>query len=385
MAERSNSDRSSSPSRLGLVLSGGGARGAYQAGVLLGIAEIAAAKGIAHPFQIVTGVSAGAVNAAGMVSSQADLAEIATKLTRDWAALTAEQVFKTDAISVGRLGMKFVLDTAVGALRSKKLARSLLDTAPLRKYLSENIPFDEIAKTLKAGKIESLALTAMNYSNSHSVTFVQSDGPAEMWDRARRQSVQSTIGVEHVMASGAIPLFFPPVAIEDDHYGDGCLRNTAPLSPAIHLGADRLIVISVRRPDYLAPPVQGHVEPSLARVAGVVLNALLMDAIEFDMERLARINSTVDLIPQATRSGMQLRKLEYLWIRPSQDIGKIAGNLHHKLPGVIRYMVGGLGSQKESAELTSYLLFDPEFAGELSRLGREDAYANREAIEKFLT
>ena len=382
MAERSNSERSRS--RLGLVLSGGGARGAYQAGVLLGIAEIAAAKGIPHPFKIVTGVSAGAVNAASMVSSQADLADIATKLTKDWALLTAEQVFKTDALSVGRLGMKFMFDTAMGALRQKKLARSLLDTAPLHKYLSENIPFAEIPKTLKAGNVDALALTAMNYSNSHSMTFVQSAKPAEMWDRARRRSVQSEIGVEHVMASGAIPMFFPPVAIGDDHYGDGCLRNTAPLSPAIHLGADRLIVISVRRPDHLAPPVQAHVEPSLARVAGVVLNALLMDAIEFDMERLARINTTVDLVPQATRASLHLRKLEYLWIRPSQDIGKIAGSLHSKLPSVIKYMVGGLGSQKEASELTSYLLFEPEFTGALSKLGREDAYANREAIEKFL-
>lgn len=351
----------------------------------MGIAEIAAANGLSHPFKIVTGVSAGAVNAASLVSSQADFADVALKLTSDWATITAEEVFKTDALSAGRLGFKFALDAAIGAFYPKKLARSLLDTSPLRKYLEKNIPFSEIPNTLKSGKIESLALTAMNYTNSHSMTFVESHHPSPMWDRSRRRSVQSTIGVEHVMGSGAIPLFFPPVAIGDDHFGDGCLRNTAPLSPAIHLGADRLLVIGVRRPDHLAPPVVGHVEPSLARVTGVILNALLMDAIEFDMERLARINTTVDLIPQATRTSMQLRKIEYLWIRPSQDIGKIAGSLFHKLPSVIRYLVAGLGSQKEASELTSYLLFDPEFCGELSKLGREDAYHNREAIEKFLT
>lgn len=380
----SSGKRSEAP-RLGLVLSGGGARGAYQAGVLAGIAEIAAAKGISHPFKIVTGVSAGAVNAATLVSSEADFGDVANKLTENWSKITAEEVYKTSALSVGRLGLKFVLDTAVGGLNQNKLARSLLDTSPLRRYVEKNIPFEEIPKTLKTGKIQSLALTAMNYSNSHSMTFVQSHQPSEMWDRSRRRSVQSAIGPEHVMASGAIPLFFPPVAIGDDHFGDGCLRNTAPLSPAIHLGADRLLVIGVRRPDHLAPPVTAHVEPSLARVAGVVLNALLMDAIEFDMERLARINSTVDLIPQATRTSMHLRKIEYLWIRPSEDIGKLAGSLFNKLPNIIRYMVGGLGSRKEASELTSYLLFDPDFCGELVKLGRQDAFANREAIEKFLT
>ncbi len=379
----SSRKRSEAP-RLGLVLSGGGARGAYQAGVLAGIAEIAASKGISHPFKIVTGVSAGAVNAATLVSSEADFGDVATKLTQNWSKITAEEVYKTSALSVGRLGLKFVIDTAVGGFNQNKLARSLLDTSPLRQYIERNIPFEEIPKTLKTGKIQSLALTAMNYSNSHSMTFVQSDQPSEMWDRSRRRSVQSAIGPEHVMASGAIPLFFPPVAIGDDHFGDGCLRNTAPLSPAIHLGADRLLVIGVRRPDHLAPPVTAHVEPSLARVAGVVLNALLMDAIEFDMERLARINATVDLIPQSTRTSMHLRKIEYLWIRPSQDIGKLASSLYNKLPNIIRYMVGGLGSRKEASELTSYLLFDPDFCGELVKLGREDAYGNREAIEKFL-
>ena len=379
----SSRKRSEAP-RLGLVLSGGGARGAYQAGVLAGIAEIAASKGISHPFKIVTGVSAGAVNAATLVSSEADFGDVATKLTQNWSKITAEEVYKTSALSVGRLGLKFVIDTAVGGFNQNKLARSLLDTSPLRQYIERNIPFEEIPKTLKTGKIQSLALTAMNYSNSHSMTFVQSDQPSEMWDRSRRRSVQSAIGPEHVMASGAIPLFFPPVAIGDDHFGDGCLRNTAPLSPAIHLGADRLLVIGVRRPDHLAPPVTAHVEPSLARVAGVVLNALLMDAIEFDMERLARINATVDLIPQSTRTSMHLRKIEYLWIRPSQDIGELASSLYNKLPNIIRYMVGGLGSRKEASELTSYLLFDPDFCGELVKLGREDAYGNREAIEKFL-
>lgn len=375
---------SSTPPRLGLVLSGGGARGAYQAGVLLGVAEIAAARGVQRPFSVVTGVSAGAVNAAYLGADAYDFAEAALRLTQSWGEMTAERVFKTDAMTAGRLGIKFAIDAAVGALYHKKLARSLLDTSPLHKHLQKMIPFAEIERNLSSGHLDALALTAMNYTNSHSMTFVQSARPEKMWDRSRRRSIEAKIEVEHVMGSGAIPLFFSPIRIGEDHYGDGCLRNTAPLSPAIHLGADRILVIGVRRPDHLAAPAGGEIEPSLARVLGVILNALLMDAVEFDMERLGRINSTIDMIPAETRTNLQLRKIEYLWVRPSQDIGMIAAGLYDRLPGVIRYLVSGLGSAREASELTSYLLFDPEFCGELSRLGREDAYSNREAIEQFL-
>lgn len=370
--------------KLGLVLSGGGARGAYQAGVLAGIAELAASRGKPNPFQVVTGVSAGAVNAAGLVAWPGDFADAADQLVKSWTTITASDVFKTDAVTAGRLGFKFLLDTALGNMKEKKMARSLLDTAPLRAYLEKLIPFQEIPTRFREDGIHSLALTAMNYTNAHSMTFVQALDKPVMWDRSRRRSVHANIGVDHVMASSAIPIFFPPVPVGEDFYGDGCLRNTAPLSPAIHLGSDRIIVIGVRRPDHLATPPPTGVSPSLARVTGVILNALLMDAIEFDMERLGRINQTVDLIPSGVRTGLHLRKIEYLWIRPSQDIGAIASGLYDRLPSVIRYLVAGLGSQKESSELTSYLLFDPEFCGELVRLGREDALAQRDQILAFL-
>jgi NTE family protein len=372
------------PKKLGLVLSGGGARGAYQAGVLSGIAEIAAAKRKSNPFQVVTGVSAGAVNAAGLVAWPGDFIEATDQLVKNWTTITASDVFKTDAVTAGRLGFKFLIDTALGSMKEKKMARSLLDTAPLREYLAERIPFEKLESRFREDGVQSLALTAMNYTNAHSITFVQGLHKTLMWDRSRRKSVQARIGVEHVMASSAIPIFFPPVSVGDDFYGDGCLRNTAPLSPAIHLGSDRILVIGVRRPDHLAKPPPSDVSPSLARVTGVILNALLMDAVEFDMERLGRINQTVDMIPAGVRSGLELRKIEYLWIRPSQDIGSIAAGLYERLPSVIRYLVAGLGSQKESSELTSYLLFDPEFCGELVRLGRQDALASKDDITKFL-
>ncbi len=373
------------PSKLGLVLSGGGARGAYQAGVLRGIAEIAGELGIDRPFRVVAGVSAGAVNA-GYIAAAADNFQAATdQLTKNWQEIEADRVFKTDALTAGRLGVKFALDAAIGALYQKKLARSLLDTSPLWDYLTEKIDFGKISRHLHDGHLDAVALTAMNYTSSHSITFVESAHPFTAWDRSRRRSESTKLGVEHIMASSAIPLFFPPVRVGEDHFGDGSLRNTAPLSPAIHLGAERLVVISVRRPDPIAPISTVGIEPSLARVLGVILNALLMDAIEFDMERLSRINQTVDVLPAETKQRLALRKVDYLWIRPSVDIGAIATGHYEHLPRVIRYLVSGLGSAREASELTSYLLFNSQFCSELVRIGRDDALAQREHLVRFLT
>lgn len=372
-------------SPIGLVLSGGGARGAYQAGVVKGIAEIAASKGIEKPLPVLTGVSAGAINAAFLASRAQDFAQASDDLTQMWSTLTAEQVFKTDAFTAGRSGLRFLTDATIGALYSKKLARSLLDTTPLRGTLEKYIDFEKIPKNVAAGHLRALAVTAMNYSNATSITFVEGHEKTEMWHRSRRRSELARIKLGHVMGSSAIPLFFPPAAVDGEHYGDGCLRNTAPLSPAIHLGARKLFVVSVRRPDNRAAPITQEIEPSVARVLGVILNALLLDAIDVDMERMSRVNHTLDLVPEHHHSNIHLNKIDYLWIRPSRDIGHLAGDLFERLPRVIKYLLRGLGSSREASELTSYLLFDPDFCGQLVRMGYEDAMEQREAIENFLT
>ena len=366
------------------MLSGGGARGAYQAGVMKAIAEIAAEAGLEKPIPIITGVSAGAINASYLAARSDNFQEAADNMVKMWGSITADRVFKTDALSAGRSGLKFLTDATIGALYRKKLARSLLDTSPLKKFLDENIPFARIDENLKQGHLDALSVTAMNYGNSSSISFVQSAQEPEMWSRSRRRSEKAWISTPHVMASAALPLFFPPVAVGDEHYGDGCLRNTAPLSPAIHLGADRLLVVSVRRPDGLTPPPTQAVEPSVARVLGVILNALLLDAVDVDMERMSRVNQTIDLIPESHRDGMPLRKVDFLWLRPSQDIGNLAGDLFDKLPRVIKYLIGGLGSSKEASELTSYLLFDPDFCGRLIKVGYEDTITNKMAVLAFL-
>ncbi len=371
--------------KIGLVLSGGGARGAYQAGVLQAIAEIRAEHPECRPIRVITGVSAGAINAAFMAANCDDELQAATRMAGMWRRLTSDQVFRTDAFSLGRIGLKWLTDATFGSLKKRKQARALLDTAPLRELLERHIPFDRVHQHLAAGRLDAFSVTALNYSTSHSISFVQTLAPYDPWDRARRRNENAKIGASHVMASSAIPLFFPPVRVGDGWFGDGSLRNTAPLSPAVHLGAGKVIVVSVRRPDEKAKHIATGGEPSIARVLGIVLNALLMDSTEYDMERLARINQTLDLVPSRTRGETQLRKIDSLWLRPSEDIGFLALDQFHKLPPVMKYLMSGLGNSRESAELTSYLLFDPDYCGKLVDLGHKDGWAHAERLRHFLS
>lgn len=372
--------------KVGLVLSGGGARGAYQAGVMKAVTEIASTGAPSLPISVITGISAGAINTAFMAATWNDPLKSCRDLAETWGQLTTDMIFRTDIMSLGHIGARWLADTAFGNLRRRKKAHSLLDTQPLRELLSEKIPVERIQEQINKGHLEATAITAMDYNSANSVTWVQGRDGIKLWDRNRRESHLAKITIEHVMASSAIPLFFPSVKVDDTYYGDGCLRNTAPLSPAIHLGADKLIVVSVRRPDFLAPaPAPLMTEPSVARVLGVMMNAVLLDAIEVDMERMARVNNTLKSVPAHILKDMSLRPVEYLWIRPSQDIGHLAAGKYEKLPNIMRYLIGGLGGGSlESSELTSYLLFDPEYCGKLIELGYQDAMSNRDEIKRFL-
>lgn len=368
--------------KIGLVLSGGGARGAYQAGVMRAVTEILDSE--KKKIGVITGASAGAINASFLASHWENPRIAAEKLSDLWCSLHADQVFKTDAFSLGKIGMKWVLDASLGGLYKKKLARSLLNTDPLRRLIGENISIQKIGENLEKAYFESLSVTAMDYANATSVSFVQSAKSLPMWDRYRRRGEQSQITVDHVLGSSAIPLFFPPVQIGSHFYGDGCVRNTAPVSSAIHLGSEKLIVMSVRRPDSVAAPVDENYEPSIARVLGVIMNALLLDAIDLDMERLDRVNQTLQHIPHPARGSMSLRKIEHFWLRPSIDIGHLASGQFDQLPPVIRYLLGGLGSSRESSEITSYLLFEPEFCAKLVEIGYNDTHAQATELKAFL-
>ncbi len=361
--------------KLGLVLSGGGARGAYQAGVMQALAEILNSE--KAKLSVITGASAGAINAGFLASNLENPLVAAEKLVDLWRGIHADQVFKTDAFSIGKIGLKWALDTTLGAFYEKKLARSLLNTDPLRKLINENVSAEKIARNLAEGHFESLSIAAMDYASATSVSFVQAAKEVPMWDRYRRRGEQSVITADHILGSSAIPLFFPPVQIGSRFFGDGCVRNTAPVSSAIHLGAEKIIVVSARRPDSVAPPIPLDYEPTIARVLGVIMNALLLDAIDLDMERLDRINHTLDNIDPDKLESMKLRKVEHFWLRPSLDIGNFAAGQFEQMPPVIRYVLGGLGSSRESSEITSYLLFEPAFCAKLVEIGYNDTLAQR--------
>ncbi len=374
--------------KYGIVFSGGGARGAYQAGVSRALYEIGQKVGHQKHFRILTGVSAGAINTSFLASSAFDLDAATNHLANVWRTLTAEQVFRTDYGSVTASAFKFLRGLSLGGisdhLRPKTVG--LLNTEPLRELLSNAINFDKIHDNILQGHLDALTITATDYASAMGVTFVDGPPATQMWQRTTRLSIRAQITVEHVMASSSIPLFFPPTKVGNYYYGDGCLRNTAPLSPAIHLGADRILVIGVRKmrtePLLDSPKIQ----PTLGRILSVLINAIFMDAIETDLERLKIINQ--NLGGPDSGFGVQeqyMRPIDALYLQPSKDLGEIAKNTSYDLPRVIRFLINGLGNPTESSEVLSYLLFEPAFCSQLVDLGYQDTLKRQTEIEEFLT
>ncbi len=375
----------SSKGLTGLVLTGGGARGAYQAGVVEGIAEVAKRAGKQAPFDIVTGASAGAINGAYLAATADDFFAGAAKLSKFWSSLKTSDIFRTDILSIGHIGLNLGMDVLIGRLKKTKQARSLLDTGPLRQLLKQRIPFERIAVNIASGALKAFELTATDYQTSESISFVMSHDPSQGWQRARRRSTNASIGIDHVMASSALPLFFPPVKIDGRNYGDGCLRNPAPLSPSIRLGARKLIIIGVRFPRPVnSPTPHQEVKPTLGRVLGVLLNAIMMDATEYDIERLSQINDTLALVPEARRQESATHPIEFLYLQPSIDLGSFAIEQFSRLPETMKFLLGGLGSKVEASEIASYLLFEREYCGTLAKIGFEDALRQESAIARLL-
>jgi len=372
----------------GLVLTGGGARGAYQAGVLQGIAEITAKHGKAVPFGVISGASAGAINASFVAAAADDFTSAMARLAKFWGSLHSGSVFRTDVRSLARIGFNWAGDLTMGSLKGSKRARALFDTTPLQQLIADSIPFRRIRANLDSGIIQACEVSALDYRTSENVSFIMSRTPIAEWVHPRRRSVFSEIAAQHVLASSAIPLLFPPVNVEGRHYGDGCVRNPAPFSPAIRLGASRLLIVGVRhgrspgvpRPENLPSALR----PSIARILGVVINAVMMDTVEHDIDRLARLNAVVRGVPNEYRQQMPLKEIEFLAIQPSEDLGEMAAQQFHRLPAAIQYVVRGLGSRTEASELVSYLLFEPSFCRLISELGRQDAHRRQDEIAAFL-
>lgn len=372
---------------LALVLSGGAARAAYQAGVLRGIARIAPRLAP----EVLTGVSAGAINTAFLASSQQPFAATADDLVALWSRMSVERVFHVHtaalAWSVTRWGARLLAGRRSSTLRT----RGMVDNEPLREFLHECLRADGeripgISASLARGPLRSIAVTASSYTSGQSITWVQGNCPGG-WERPHRRSVATELRVEHVLASAALPLFFPAVRVDDEWYGDGGIRLTHPLSPAVHLGAERILAISVRSRPSLdavrAPAGAGDGYPSPAHVLGQLHQAIFLDQFDADADQLRRTNRMLDKLPPDERGD--LRKIDILVLRPSVDLGELAEQHEPKLPWMFRYLTRGLGTaESRGNDALSLVMFQRDYLEHLIELGEKDALARRDEIERFL-
>ena len=384
----------------GLVLSGGGARAAYQVGVLQAVAQLrreTPRMPAGNPFGVICGTSAGAINAAALACHADHFDHAVDALAQVWSQFTADQVYRADSLGVIRSGAQWLTMLSLGwaLTRWRRLRpRSLLDNSPLHGLLAQAVAWERLPTLLRRRHVQALAITASSYSSGEHVTYFQSAASMVGWNRSQRTARQVTLGVEHLLASSAIPVVFPAAELDFDGqpqwFGDGSMRQSAPLSPAIHLGAQRLLIVGAGRmhePTGRQAANLGY--PSLAQIAGHALSSIFLDALAVDVERLERINRTLSLLPEHLRSQTQLRPIEALVIAPTQRLDEIAARHQGALPRPVRALlrgagVQGQGAQASGAALASYLLFEAPYTQELMALGRSDAMARRAELLKFL-
>ena len=371
----------------GLILSGGGARAAYQGGVLAAIAELLPAGAI-NPFPVIVGTSAGAINAVSLASGAMDFTRAVEHLTLFWQGFESRRVLRSDWSGVLHQATRFFAHSLLGL--GSHVPVALLDSSPLRDLLQDRINFPGVEQAIAGHHLRAVAVTAFGYSSSQAVTFYQGKGTINGWLRHRRIGMPTALTVEHLLASSAIPLLFAPVKIGEEYFGDGAVRQSAPISPALHLGANRVLVVGVsgnpRGPDLQAG--QSHYynaqQPTLAQIGGHMLNSTFIDSLESDIELLERLNHFSRLLPRQS-DNLGLSPVEVLVIAPSQPIDEIAARHRHELPAALRMFLRGPGATKTSgAGVLSYLLFEAGYCRELIELGRRDAMAKRDALCQFL-
>lgn len=371
---------------LAMVLGGGGARGAYQVGVLRGIA-----KQYPHlRVPVLVGVSAGALNTVHLASHQGTFLEAMEDLVALWLSLTPDRVFRVDVATLASTVIRSGLRLVGGGRGHPERLRGMVDTAPLREFLERALTrapdgtIPGIEDNITRGRLAAVALSATSYTTSQSVTWVQGRN-IELWERAQRRSERAQITIDHVMASAALPLLFPATQVGNEWFGDGGIRLAAPISPAIHLGASRIITIATRydrtRSEADRPQLTGYPPP--AQVLGVLYNAIFLDLIDQDVARLQRLNEVVARVPEADRNG--LRIIDMLVLRPSRDLGRLSREYEPRLPSVFRFLTRGLGTQKtQSPDILSLVMFQKDYLERLVALGEEDAANASERIAAFI-
>ena len=385
----------------GLILTGGGARAAYQVGVLKAVAQIRRdCQGVAsNPFDVITGTSAGALNAAALACRADDFDHAVQVLVDTWSAFRVEQVYRADSLGVIRTGARWLTMVSIGwvlARWGRARPRSLLDNRPLAGLLNDLVPLHRLREVMNAGHLQALAVSASSYGSGLHVTFYDTLADTPPWSRSQRLAVPQTITLDHLLASSAIPFVFPAVSLgingRREYFGDGSMRQSAPISPAVHLGAERILVVGAGRMHEPALPSEGRVGsneyPNLAQIAGHALSSIFLDALAVDVERLQRINRTLSLLTPEARASTGLRPLDVLVIAPSQRLDDIAarhlGSLPHTIRALLRGIgVSGQGEDARGAALASYLLFEAPYTQELMALGEADTLQRRDEVARF--
>lgn len=385
------SNKGMAGSKIGLVLTGGGARASYQAGVIEGLAEILAPYRTDCPFPIITGISAGAINGSFLASQTGDFVGQAQALSRLWGNLTIEQVVKTDIRSLGKIGVKWFKDLAMGGMLGAPTSTYILETSPLFHLLHKNVDFALIREKIQSGLLHGFAISATNYGTGTAVSFFEGHPSIKEWVRTGRLGVRARISYKHVLASASIPILFPPMKLAGTYYGDGGVRLTSPLSPAVHLGSDKILVIGIRhhRSASTVEELQASKkisEISIADIAGILMNATFLDPLVTDMERMERINLTLSAFEKANiaPTEVSLRKIPFLAIQPSQDLATLAGEEFENMPRLIRHLLRGLGATPHRGwDLLSYMAFEAAYTNRLIELGRKDAFHMKNEVLEF--
>ena len=376
----------SDSTNIALVLPGGGARGAFQVGVLKALAEILPKKS-ANPFSVISGTSAGAINSVVLAARAQHFRSAIAELEQVWAHFRCHQVYKTDHLTMLKSSVHWLLSIVLGGWLVGT-PKSLLDNAPLRELLSRNVHFPRIRVAIENGNLAAVAITAAGYESARSTSFFEGPDSLRDWVRTRRCGKRTHLNLDHLMASIAVPMIFPPQRIGNEFFGDGAMRQATPLSPAIHLGADRILVIGIRDetgekiPTTLGPP------PSIAQIAGYMLDTLFMDGLYSDLERMTRINQLIDAAPAEHRRGAlaRVRPIDTMLVVPSEDLREIAFRHRRELPVALRALLRGISGKSPSGNrLLSFLLFEKAYTRDLIALGYRDGMKVKDELQDFVS